>query len=182
PPTARPSPPGPRRTPSPGRRGLRGAGRTARRAGRRPESRSCPRALDERGEVLEHAEPPPLTLLRMELGPKHVVTGESGREGDPVLAGRDRDRPVAHVGIVGVDKVEVCAARDAVEERDSSVVPDLVPAHVRHLPPAREAALDAPHHVEALGVPEFLALGEEELVAEADAEERPPAVERAAER
>src|SRR5207302_6101743 len=47
---------------------------------------------------------------------------------------------------------------------------------------AREGAHDAPHPVEALGVPELLALREEELVAEADAEERPPAVERAAER
>src|SRR5439155_21741362 len=37
-------------------------------------------------------------------------------------------------------------------------------------------------HVQPLALPELLALGEEELIAEADAEERAPAVEAAADR
>src|SRR5262249_30899898 len=54
--------------------------------------------------------------------------------------------------------------------------------HVRDLPTGREPAHDAGQHVEALALAELLAAREEQLVAEADAEERAAAVERATQR
>ena len=59
---------------------------------------------------------------------------------------------------------------------------DRVPAHVRHLEPGGKAADHAGDDVEPLALAELLALGEEELVPEADPEERPPFVERGPER
>jgi len=53
---------------------------------------------------------------------------------------------------------------------------------VRHFEPGGKAANDAGDDVEALALPEFLALGEEELVPETNPEERPPFVERSPER
>ena len=79
-----------------------------------------------------------------------------------------------HLGVVRVHEVEVRARRDAREERQRPVVPEPVPAHVGHLEPGREPAHHPGQDVEALGVAELLALGEEELVAEADAEIGPP--------
>ncbi len=79
-------------------------------------------------------------------------------------------------------EVEVGAARDPIEDREIVPVLDLVPPHVRHLEPGGEAANDTGNDVEPLALTELLALGEEELVPEANPEERPPVVERGAER
>src|SRR5207247_2279640 len=59
---------------------------------------------------------------------------------------------------------------------------DSIPAHVRNLPTGREPAHDAGQHVEALALAELLAAREEQLIAEADAEKRAAAVERATQR
>ena len=77
-------------------------------------------------------------------------------------------------------EVEVRAVRNSVEERERAVVLDAVPSHVRNLATGWEAAHDTWNHVEPASLAELLARRKEELVPEADAEERPRAVERAA--
>src|SRR5438876_931671 len=72
------------------------------------------------------------------------------------------------------------SARNSDEGRQRAVVPDAVPSHVRNLATGWEAAHDTWNHVEPASLAELLARRKEELVPEADAEERPRAVERAA--
>src|SRR5256885_7820803 len=57
-----------------------------------------------------------------------------------------------------------------------------LPIYVRNLPTGREPAHDAGQHVEAPALAELLAAREEQLIAEADAEKRAAAVERATQR
>src|SRR4029077_5885678 len=137
---------------------------------------------DERREVLQQADAPALALLRVELGRVERAAPDRGREGDPVVAGGHLERRIGGLRVVGVHEVEVRPARDAIEERPVAPVRDLVPAHVRHLEPWREAAHRARDDVEALAPADLLALGEEKLVAEADAEERARLSETGADR
>src|SRR6185295_19428419 len=147
------------------------------------QTRSCSsRLADDGGEVLEHADAPALALLGVELGGVERPARDRRREREPVRAGRHPERGVGGLRIVGVHEVEVRAARDAVEDLQISPVLDLVPAHVRHLEAGGEAAHRARDDVEPLALAELLALREEELVAEADPEERPLALEAGAQR
>src|SRR5262245_30571374 len=84
--------------------------------------------------------------------------------------------------IKGVDEVEPRTRRDAVEDREVTLVLHSIPSHVGNLLTGRQAAHRARHDVEPAPLAEFLARREQELVAETDAEERPPAVERAPKR
>ena len=59
---------------------------------------------------------------------------------------------------------------------------DRIPPHVRDLEPPGEAANHPRDNVEPLALTELLALGEEQLVAEANAQKRPSFVEGGAER
>src|SRR6266508_3758261 len=84
--------------------------------------------------------------------------------------------------VVGVHEVEVRPARHAVEDREIARVLDGVPSHVRDLASRGKTADHTGENVEPLALPELLALGEEELVAEADTEKRPPLLEGGPER
>ncbi len=98
--------------------------------------------------------------------PRPTIAGKSSA----VVGGRDH-----HVGgsvaVVGVDEVDVRAVGDAVEDRVRAPGLQPVPAHVRH----RELPLEAPdaagQEAEAGVASVLLALLEEELHADADAEE-----------
>src|SRR5215510_2045180 len=79
-------------------------------------------------------------------------------------------------------EVEAGARRDAVEDREVAGMVDSIPSHMGNLLNGRQAAHRARHDVEPAPLAEFLARREQELVAETDAEERPPAVERAPKR
>ena len=137
-------------------------------------ARAASPAAGEPGEVREEPEPPALALLRMELGAEQPVAHDQGREADAVLAvGRSHALRVErgrHLGVVRVHEVEVRAGGDPREEGQGPVVPEPVPAHVGHLEPGRKPAHHPGQDVETLGVAELLALGEQELVAQADPE------------
>src|SRR2546427_11399834 len=81
-----------------------------------------------------------------------------------------------------MDEVEVGARGDAAQQPEVSGVLHAVPPHVWNLPPGGETAPRAGDDVEPSSLAELLARGEQQLVAEADPEKRPVAVERAAER
>src|SRR5215472_3508002 len=137
---------------------------------------------DKGREVLQQAQAPALALLRVELRGEERASPHRGGKRHPVGAGRGGQRGLARGWVVRVHEVEVRSARHAVEDREVSRVLHGVPAHVRHLEPSREAADHARQHVQPLALPELLALREEELIAEADAEERPALIESRADR
>src|SRR5262245_54359494 len=85
-------------------------------------------------------------------------------------------------GVIGVHEVKVRAVGDALEETQLPAVPHAIPPHVRHIETGREATHHARDRVEALAMAELLAAREQNLVADADAEERTATVERAADR
>jgi hypothetical protein len=66
----------------------------------------------------------------------------------------------------------VRAARHALEQREIAAVLDLFQPMCGTLGPAGESPHRAGNDVQALALAELLALGEEELIAQADAEER----------
>src|SRR5712692_1071385 len=150
---------------------------SARNPGRASSRTSSALVLHEGGEVLEEPQAPALALLRVELGGEERAPPHRRGEGDAVRARGDAQRRIRRFGIVGVDEVEVRPARDAVEEAQIAAVLDLIPAHVGDLEAGRKAAHRARDHVEPLALAELLALGKQELVAQADAEERAVAVE-----
>src|SRR4029453_253440 len=94
-----------------------------------------------------------------------------------VVAGVSRDARK-----VRVDEIEALALGDPVEEPQRATVLDTIPAHVRHLESRRKAMHHAGDHVEAAPLAELLASGEQQLVAQADAEKRPAPVQRTAQR
>src|SRR5215468_5779331 len=163
--------------------GRAGAGARRRDRSPAPPGRSSGAALPhEGGEVLEQPDPPPLALLGVELGREEHAPPDRRGEGHPVGARGDGHRRVRGLGIVRVHEVEIGPARDPVEEREVPAVLDLVPAHVGHLEPGREAAHHTGNHVEPLALAELLALGEQQLVAEADPQKRPALVQAPAQR
>src|SRR5262245_43830139 len=126
----------------------------------------------------------------MELRGVDAAELDRGGKAHPVLAPGLLQRPAAarravaraRLGIIGVHEVEARGIGHAVEEAQTAAVLDAVPAHVWHLAASRKAADDARNHVETAALAELLAAGEEQLVAEADAEKRSRAVERAPQR
>src|SRR5262245_13581245 len=82
--------------------------------------------------------------------------------------------------IIRVDEIEVGAGRNAHEELLPAIRLHSVPAHVRHFEAGGEPPDGPGNHVEPLAVTELLARGEQQLVAQADAQERPLPVERPA--
>src|SRR5436309_15523583 len=105
-----------------------------------------------------------------------------GGKGHAVLARGHRERRVGNGWIVGVHEVEVRPTGHPVEDREIARVLHGVPSHVRDLEPAGEAANHTRNHVEPLALAKLLALREEELIAEADAEKRASFVEGSPER
>src|SRR5438128_1604477 len=99
----------------------------------------------------------------------------------PQCAGR-RTVTDARLRKIRVHEIEAGAVLDTVEEPQLAAVPDAVPAHVGHVEGRREAAHNAGDHVEASAVAKLFAGRKEQLVANADPQERPPAVERPADR
>src|SRR5262249_55432520 len=87
--------------------------------------------------------------------------------------GRDERRIFRH-DIKGVDEIDEVAVRNGVEKRGRFLRLELVPAHVRHLRavPRTEADHAAGKDIEALLRTELLALAEQQLESQADAEKR----------
>ena len=135
--------------------------------------------LHDRREVLEQPDPQLLALLGMELGRVDPPGLDRRREADAVLApASQRDADVAHgVGLRIRPPTSRTRARQAplqpestsgrsrsarpsaiaLEQPQRAAVLHAVPAHVRHLEPAREAAHHAGDHVEAAALAELLA-------------------------
>ncbi len=91
-----------------------------------------------------------------------------------VVVRRGDHHVLGGVAVVGVDEVDVGAVLDSVEERVGTVTPQPVPAHVGN----RQRSVDSPHaarkEAEAPVEAVLLALLEEDLHADADAQERLP--------
>ena len=79
-------------------------------------------------------------------------------------------------------EIKSCRGRNAVEQLQVSRVLHAVPSHVRDLGSRRQTAHGAGNHVEPAPLAELLARGEQQLIAEADPQERPRAVERSPQR
>src|SRR5207245_6680663 len=86
------------------------------------------------------------------------------------------------VRIIRVHEIEMGARGNTLEEPELSRVLHAIPSHVRNLPAGREPPYGAGHDVEPAPFAELLARREQQLIAEADAEKRTAAVERATER
>src|SRR5262245_37918955 len=117
----------------------------------------------------------------MELHAGHAVASGGGAEGDAVL-GPPEDQPrVLRFDRVGVDEVERRLGRTllgAGPERRAVAPLDPVPADLRELARGPEAAHRPRQHAEAARAGALLALREQQLQAEADAEYRPTGVDR----
>src|SRR5258706_718319 len=130
--------------------------------------------LREAREVAEDGEADLLALLRMELAGEQMVGRDAGDERAGIgRRGRGQRLILGH-DVIGVDEIDVVAPGDAGEKRRIFFLFHAVPAHVRHL----EAVVRAKRHhpagknIQSLLRPELLALAEQELEAEADAEKR----------
>ncbi len=116
----------------------------------------------------------------MKLGRQDVVAPERGAELHIAVAavGGNICRILRRT-VVGVDEVDEAAFGDPMEDRCRTADTDAVPAHVRHLEPLtlfdhprRKAHHPARDQPQAPVAAEFLALVEEHLHADADAEQR----------
>ena len=145
---------------------------------------ACGLASLQLGEVLQHAQAGRLALLRMELHGEKIVAPDPRAERGGIVGFGGDDRCVLRHDVIRVDEIEVRAVGDALEDRRAAVESQLVPAHVRHLVLARHvephdlARQDAEPFVLAV----FVALVEQHLQAEADAQERLAAGDRGADR
>src|SRR5687768_8460072 len=102
------------------------------------------------------------------------------RKADTILAPRGlQTRPDGYNRIIRVDEIEVGVLRHAVEQTQAPAVRDPVPPHVRHLASCRKATDDPGNQIEPVALAELLAAREEQLIAEADAEEGPRAIDGA---
>ncbi len=114
-----------------------------------------------------------LALFRVELDGHEVGLDDAGCEGGAVLGGAGDEAFVLHIGIVGVDEIHVAGAGEACGNGGGTGMPaGLVPAHVGDLEAGAGGKLAhaAGGDAEAFHTGRFLAAGEEELVAEADAD------------
>src|SRR6185295_1052882 len=84
---------------------------------------------------------------------------------------------------VRMNEVEVRTVWNTIKELQLAVVPYAIPTHVWHaVHRRRKPAYHTGNNVETTAVTELLAAGEQQLVADADAEERAASVQRAAHR
>src|SRR5262245_41783449 len=139
-----------------------------------------PLGCDER---TEQGQPGGLAFFGVELAGEDVVAGDGGAEADAVLAGEGDVFGARGVGVVAVHEVEERPGGET-GARARGTAHGLVPAHVWDLeaghvgePPHASRESPEPHR---LGV--FLAAREQELHADADAEERPARRERLGDR
>ena len=126
------------------------------------------------GKILQHAQPVGLALLGVELGGEEVVAPDHGAEGLGVVGRGGDDVGVARHDVVGMDEVDVRALAEPFEDRGPARDGELVPAHVRHGVLRRKLEPDdlARQHAQALVFAVLVALVEQQLQAEADAQER----------
>src|SRR4029077_19712361 len=78
-------------------------------------------------------EPGHPAFLEMELRRDYVVLGDRGREGNAIIAGRDRQRGIGGKRGVGGDEVEVSIVRDLGESAMGASLTNGFPADLRHL-------------------------------------------------
>src|SRR5437660_3744690 len=122
---------------------------------------------DEVGEKLQAGG---LALFRVKLDGEDVIPGYGAGKGHTIHATCRAERPIGRRGIVAVHEVEPAAVADAGPQRVCAFLQHLVPAHVRDLERRRrEARHAAGEHAERRRIA-FLAMLEEHLQAEADAE------------
>src|SRR5262249_32025713 len=119
---------------------------------------------------------------RVELRGEEAPALDGGGEGHTVLTPGGLETLCSRLRVIGVDEVEMGAVGDPFEEPQPSTVLDAIPAHERDLASVWKSPHRPGHHVEPTALAELLAAREEQLIAQADAEERPAAVERAPKR
>ena len=158
----------------------------------RPVPGSCLLSSRQRREVLQELKADCLTLLRVELRREEILAPDHRREPDPVLGRPRRHRGVHRLHVVGMDEVEERLLGQPGQDGRRPLDPDPVPPHVRDLQPAPAAprvghVVPEPDHptrkqihtpVEA----ELLALGEQEVQAQADPQDRLAPLDLAPER
>src|SRR5262249_23709772 len=141
-------------------------------------------AGDAGAEVGQNAQADALALLRMELTGKQVVARYRGDELAAVVGdGRNQGR-VGRLDVVRVHEVDERPVVDSGERRRRVAFADLIPPHVRNAE-LRVVGLAKAHtapaqYAEALHRTKLLALLEEQLQPETDAEKRRAALDHAA--
>src|SRR5215813_1991864 len=112
-------------------------------------------------------------LLGMELRRDHVIAGDDGGELHTVL-GDTEGRLLVRLGVVRMHEVEVTTARHALDKGVVVLEADVVPADLWHLETWRwrKATNGSRQDGKALDTTALLAAVEQELLADAHAEER----------
>src|SRR2546425_9412326 len=185
-----------RRTHRPSRRSIAGMTITVRPSRRRRSSRGDggPTAGSSRDGTGSRrpgrARSPPRIVRRSHTtprAPRPLASGDAQiarPEPRAPLSGHPRSKPCSrprYDRIVRVDEVEASARGDAVEQPEVPGVLHAVPSHVGNLRPGRQTAHGTGDDVEPSSLAELLTGGKQELIAEADPQERPAAIERPAE-
>src|SRR5438093_9013584 len=139
-----------------------------------------PAALDRRRESYAVVTPRHANLVRL---PRATLRSDARSHVRLCQAtlGQRRAHGPRYNRIVRVDEVEASARGDAVEEPEVPSVLPAVPSHVGNLRSGRQAAHGTGDDVEPSSVAELFTGGKQELIAEADPQERLAAVERPAE-
>src|SRR5688572_12835529 len=111
-----------------------------------------------------------LAFFGVELDRKNIIPGNGAGKGLAMDGGRGGESRIARLGIVAVHEVEPAAVGDPFPERMRPHLGHFVPAHMRNLQPRRpEPRHLSGEHTEAPCVT-FLAVLEQHLQADADAE------------
>src|SRR5262245_18049527 len=118
----------------------------------------------------------------MKLRREQRATLYGGRKRHAVRARGNRQRRIARLRVVRMHEVEVRAGGNPLEQAQIALRFHLVPSHVGNLGSRRETAHRARDDVESLALSKLLALREQELVPETDAEEGTAIVETRADR
>src|SRR4051812_22848362 len=126
-------------------------------------------------EIGEKLQAGGLAFFGVELDGKNIIPGHRAGKGPPIHGGGGGKGRIARRGIIAVHEVEPARVRDAGPQRMRPRLRHLVPAHVRNLESGQPEAGDlAAEQPEARGVA-LLAMLEQHLQANADAEKGPRA-------
>src|SRR3954468_214853 len=148
---------------------------TAARADRSERDRSERKSGTPPHEIGEKLQAGGLAFFGAELDGKNIIPGHRAGKGPPIHRGGGGKGRIARRWIVAMHEVEPARVRDAGPQRMRPRLRHLVPAHVRHLEPGQPEAGDlAAEQPEAGGVA-LLAMLEQHLQPNTDAEKGPRA-------
>src|SRR5262249_8949043 len=133
---------------------------------RRGHSLTCPLPLTQGKKVLQDAQAPVLTFLRVKLRGIEVVAPQYRGEFHTIIRRGNHCRRILGCGIVRMHEIGKSAVRNSYEEGASALLLQLVPAHVRHFQTLRrgwkgirETSDLSLKNAKSRGQPKLLALG-----------------------